>query len=196
MSAPFDFEAFISGVTVDLPREQVPIYTVIHQARIDEINDRIHEFNQQIDDLNDQIAAASDPDAPGADERESSSGATALAKERDRIIKDRDRLPKERDLLIKEQDDSAKWITLRCLSAQEYADEVAPDSKNVIDQIAAQTQGTGNEMSREDVERLRATVLHGAWNVLVENANRIVIQRMVMPDFSRTTSASRSTPES
>ena len=96
MSAPFDFEAFISGLTVDLPREQVPLYTVIHQSRID--------------DLDAQIEAASDPDAPGADEREASSGATALVR--------------ERDALVKEQDESAHWITLRCLTTQEFADEV------------------------------------------------------------------------
>lgn len=192
----FDFEAFITGLTVDLPREQVPLYTVINQARIDELNDRIHEFNQQIDDLNDQIAAASDPDAPGADERESSSGATALAKERDRIIKDRDRLPKERDLLIKEQDDSAKWITLRCLTMQEFADTAQADDKDLLDQIAAQTGGTENEMTREDVARLREALQPAAWGLLNQHANRIVEQRLVMPDFSPTTSANRSTPTS
>lgn len=165
----FDFEAFISGLTVDLPREQVPLYTVIHQSRIDE--------------LNEQIEAERDPERPeSGDDRESSSGVTALVKERDR--------------LAKEQDASATWITLRCLTAQEYADEVAPDEKDLLDQIAAQTRGTGNEMTRADVERLRGTLLHGAWNVLVEEANRIAVQRMVMPDFSRTTSANRSTPTS
>lgn len=164
----FDFEAFISGLTVDLPREQVPLYTVIHQSRID--------------DLDAQIEAATADDEPGGDDRESSSGVTALVKERDR--------------LAKEQDASATWITLRCLTAQEYADEVAPDEKDLLDQIAAQTRGTGNEMTRADVERLRGTLLHGAWNVLVEEANRIAVQRMVMPDFSRTTSANRSTPTS
>ena len=164
----FDFEAFITGLTVDLPREQVPLYTIINQARIDE--------------LDAQIEAAAAEDEPGGDERESSSGVSALVKERDR--------------LIKEQDDSAKYITLRCLTAQEYADEVAPDEKDLLDQIAAQTRGTENEMTREGVQRLRETLLHGAWNVLVDEANRVAVQRMVMPDFSRTTSASRSTPES
>lgn len=164
----FDFEAFISGLTVDLPREQVPLYTVIHQSRIDE--------------LDAQIEAAVAEDEPGGDERESSSGVSALVKERDR--------------LIKEQDDSAKYITLRCLTAQEYADEVAPDEKDLLDQVAAQTRGTENEMTREGVQRLRETLLHGAWNVLVDEANRIAVQRMVMPDFSRTTSANRSTPTS
>ena len=167
----FDFEAFITGLTVDLPREQVPLYTIINQARIDEINEQIR-----------RIEAAAADDDPGGDERESSSGVTALVKERDR--------------LVKEQDASATWITLRCLTAQEYADEVAPDSKDLLDQISAQTRGTGNELTREDVQRLRETLLHGAWNVLVDEANRIAVQRMVMPDFSPATSASPSTPTS
>ena len=166
--SPFDFEAFISGVTVDLPREQVPIYAVVHQAKID--------------DLNEQIEAASDPDAPGADERESSSGASALVKERDR--------------LIAEQDESAKWITLRCLTTQEFADSVQAKDATIVDQLAAQTRGTDNEMSRDDFQRLREVIQPAAWSLMVENANRIVGQQLVMPDFSPTTSASRSTPES
>lgn len=168
MSEPFDFEAFISGLTVDLPREQVPLYTVIHQSRID--------------DLDAQIEAASDPDAPGADEREASSGATALVR--------------ERDALVKEQDESAHWITLRCLTTQEFADEVQADGKDALDQIAAQTRGTDNEMSREDVQRLRETLQPAAWSLMLEQANRIVTQQLVMPDFSPTTSANRSTPAS
>ena len=169
MSAPFDFEAFISGLTVDLPREQVPLYTVINQARIDE--------------LNEQIEAERDPERPeSGDDRESSSGVTALVR--------------ERDALVKEQDESAKWITLRCLATQEFADEVQEDGKDALDQIAAQTRGTGNEMSREDVQRLRETLQPAAWSLMLEQANRIVTQQLVMPDFSPATSASRSTPAS
>lgn len=165
---PFDFEAFISGLTVDLPREQVPLYTVIHQSRID--------------DLNAQIEAANDPDAPDAVDRESSFGATALVR--------------ERDALIKEQDESAKWITLRCLTTQEFADEVQADGKDALDQVSAQTRGTDNEMSREDVQRLRETLQPAAWSLMLEQANRIVTQQLVMPDFSPSSSAHRSTRES
>lgn len=164
----FDFEAFITGLTVDLPREQVPLYTVINQARIDE--------------LNEQIEAANDPDAPDADDRESSFGATALVR--------------ERDALVKEQDESAHWITLRCLTTQEFADEVQADGKDALDQVSAQTRGTDNEMSREDVQRLRETLQPAAWSLMLEQANRIVTQQLVMPDFSPTTSANRSTPAS
>lgn len=168
MSKPFDFEAFITGLSVDLPREQVPIYTVVHQSRIDE--------------LNEQIEAASDSEASGADDRESSSGATALVR--------------ERDALVKEQEASATHITLRCLTAQEFADEVAADDKTVLDQIAAQTRDTDNEMTAEDVDRLRRTLPAGSWSLLVEQANRVVSQALVMPDFLPSSSASRSTPES
>ena len=165
----FDFEAFITGLTVDLPREQVPLYTIINQARIDE--------------LNEQIEAERDPERPesGVD-RESSSGVTALVR--------------ERDALVKEQDESAKWITLRCLSMQEFADTVQADDKDLLDQIAAQTGGTENEMTRDDVARLREALQPAAWGLLTHHANRIVEQRMVMPDFSPTTSASPSTPTS
>lgn len=168
MSKPFDFEAFITGLSVDLPREQVPIYTVVHQSRIDE--------------LDEQIEAASDPEASGVDDRESSSGATALVR--------------ERDALVKEQEASATYITLRCLTAQEFTDECAADDKKITDQIAAQTRGTDNEMTAEDVDRLRATIPAGSWSLLVERANHIVSQALVMPDFSPGSSASRSTPES
>lgn len=169
MSAPFDFEAFISGLTVDLPTVQVPIFGVIHQSRID--------------DLNERIEAERDPERPEAgDDRESSSGVTALVKERDK--------------LIKEQDESAQWITLRCLTTQEFADEVQPDGKTVVDQIAAQTRGTDNEMTREDVQRLRETLQPAAWAILQDHANEVVTRQMVMPDFSRITSASRTTPTS
>lgn len=168
MSA-FDFEAFISGLTVDLPREQVPLYTVINQA--------------QIDELNEQIEAERDPERPeSGDDRESSSGVTALVR--------------ERDALVKEQDDSAKWITLRCLTMQEFAETAQDSSKDLLDQIAAQTRGTDNEMTREDLQRLRETLQPAAWGLFTKHANRIVEQRLVMPDFSPTTSASRSTPES
>ena len=51
MSAPFDFEAFISGLTVDLPREQVPLYTVIHQSRIDDLNAQMTKIEAQIAEL-------------------------------------------------------------------------------------------------------------------------------------------------
>ena len=125
MSAPFDFEAFISGLTVDLPREQVPLYTVIHQSRID--------------DLDAQIEAASDPDAPGADEREASSGATALVR--------------ERDALVKEQDESAHWITLRCLTTQEFADEVQAAAGAL-----ASSFSRVRRYSRETVARSRGLV--------------------------------------
>lgn len=167
----FDFEAFITGLTVDLPREQVPLYTIINQARIDEINEQIR-----------RIEAAAADDEPGGDERESSSGVTALVR--------------ERDALIKEQDASAKWITLRCLTMQEFADTVQADDKDLLDQIAAQTGGTENEMTRADLVRLRETLQPAAWGLLTHHANRIVEQRMVMPDFSPTTSASPRTPTS
>ena len=76
------------------------------------------------------------------------------------------------------------------------ADEVQADGKDALDQIAAQTRGTDNEMSREDVQRLRETLQPAAWSLMLEQANRIVTQQLVMPDFSPTTSANRSTPAS
>lgn len=167
MSKPFDFEAFITGLSVDLPRESVPLYAVVNQSRID--------------DLNNQIEAAKDGE-PSSDERESSPGATALVR--------------ERDALVKAQEDSAKWITLRCLTTQEFADEVQADGKNILDQIVAQTKATENELSHDDVQRLRETLQPAAWSLMVDQANRIVTQQLVMPDFSPSNSTSLSTPES
>lgn len=152
----FNFEDFIAGVTVTLPREDVPLYGVVHQARIDEIDE--------------EIAQANDPERVSADERESSAGTSALTK--------------ERAALVKAQDASARMVEIRCLTAQEWVDVVQSDKTDVMDQIAAQTQGTRNEMSREDVERLRSVLTPSAWALFVSRANQIVQQQLVMPDFS------------
>lgn len=154
MPEKFDFEAFISGFDVDLPRFEVPLYRVLHQARIYEI-DR-------------EIAELSEADGP-ADERESSTGVSALVKERDR--------------LVKEQNDSAEWLELRALTAQEF-DALRPDDKTQFDQLAAQSQGTRNEMPAEAWERIKATALPGAWYLFNSQANEILSDRLVMPDFS------------
>lgn len=167
MSAPFNFEDFIAGLTVDLPREQVPLYAVVNQSRIDE--------------LNRQIDAASSTDTVQSDERETSDGVSALVR--------------ERDALFEAQEASAKWITLRCLTTPEYA-ETGEDDKDVLDQIAAQTVGTENEMTRDQVEALRGMLQPAAWSLLVTHANRIVTQQLVMPDFSPSNSARKATPTS
>lgn len=151
----FNFEDFISGVTVTLPREEVPLYGIVNQWRIDEINELLEQAQEG---------------EPGGDERESSKGMSDLVK--------------ERDALAAEQEASAKWIEIRCLSAQEWIDVVQNDDKDVIDQLSAQTQDTRNPMSREDVERLRLVLLPAAYGLLLENANRVASSRLVMPDFS------------
>lgn len=166
---PFNFEDFITGVTVTLPRAEVPIYGVVHQSRIDEIDE--------------EVARVSDPEAVGIDERESTPSSLSGLK-------------KERDALAKAQDASARWIEVRCLSAQEWVDVVVADKKDIVDQVAAQTQDTRNPMTREDVERLRSVLQPAAWALLVTHANRVVTQQLVMPDFSPSDSANRSTRES
>lgn len=181
MSEPFNFEDFISGVTVTLPREDVPLYGVVNQLRIDEVQTRIDE----IDEL---LREPRDGEAVG-DERESSKPTGDLIAERDGLLA-------ERDALTAEQEASAKWVEIRCLSAQEWIDVAQDDAKDVLDQISAQTQGTRNPMSRDDVERLRAVLLPAAWALLVNNANRVASSRLVMPDFSPSASASRSKPTS
>jgi hypothetical protein len=97
MSDTFDFEAFISGATADLERYEIPLYRVLHQARIDELDAQIKEATEK----------------GSADERESSTGTTELVAERDR--------------LVKEQDDSATWLELRSLSSQEFSDLTPAD---------------------------------------------------------------------
>lgn len=156
----FNFEDFINGVTVTLPREDVPVYGVVNQARIDEIDA--------------EIAQASDPESVSGDERESSAGTSDLEK--------------ERAALVKEQDASARPLELRCLTAQEFVDVVQANGTDLLDQIAAQTQDTRNPMDRAAVERLRSVLLPSAWALLISHANRIVEQRIVMPDFSPATS--------
>lgn len=165
MPTPFDFDSFIAGT--NLPRFEVPLYGVVHQRRIDELNQQIEKASE----------------AKAGDERESSISPVA-------------ELAAERDRLVAEQDASAKWVELRTLSAQEFS-EVANDSaKDVLDQIAAQSQGTRNEGDREKWSSVKAASLPGAWTLFIARANEILEQALVMPDFSLSDSRSQKPPTS
>ena len=157
MSTPFDFEAFIAGT--NLPRFEVPLYGVVHQHRIDE--------------LDAQIESASD--APAGDDREST-------------IDTRPDLTAERDRLHAEQETSARWVELRALSAEEFAEVANDPKKDILDQIAAQSKGTRNEADRDQWAKVKAAALPGAWTLFVARANEILEQTLVMPDFSLSSS--------
>lgn len=152
MSKTFDLEAFIAGT--DLPTFEVPLYGVVHQHRINE--------------LDEQIKAASD--TPPADERESTVSPVVEWQQ-------------ERDRLSAEQEASASWVELRALSGAEY--EAIPDGEDsLLDQIAAQSEGTRNPLDREGWGKVKAKALAGAWFLFAGRANEIVRQSLVVPDFS------------
>lgn len=159
---PFDFEAFIAGT--DLPRFEVPLYRVVHQQRINELNER--------------IAETSVPDPKHGDLRESTIAPPDLTA--------------ERDSLVKAQDESAQWVELRTLSAAEFADVAYDKDKDALDQIAAQSKGTRNEGDRDKWAQVKASVLPGAWSLFLARANEIIEQTAVMPDFSLNSSATPS----
>src|SRR5690242_9482049 len=108
MSEQFDFESFIAGT--NLPRFEVPLYGVVHQRRIDE--------------LDAQIEAASGDDTVLGDVRESS-------------IDTRPDLTAERDRLHAEQEASARLVELRALSADEFSEVANDTTKDILDQIVA-----------------------------------------------------------
>jgi hypothetical protein len=152
MPNPFDFEAFIAGT--NLPRFEVPLYGVVHQHRIDE--------------LDAEIKAARDVE--GGDERESSVSPVVT-------------LTEERDRLEAEQEASASWVELRSLSGEEY--EAVPNGEDsLLDQIAAQSQGTRNPLDRERWAKVKAKAPAGSWFLFASRANEIVRQSLVVPDFS------------
>jgi len=153
MSQNFDFESFIAGT--NLPRFEVPLYGVVHQRRIDELDAKIE-------------AAA---DAPSGDERESS-------------VNPVPEMVVERDRLQAEQEASARWVELRTLSAQEFSEVANDPAKDVLDQIAAMSQGTRNEGDRDKWASAKAAALPGAWTLFIARANEILEQTLVMPDFS------------
>lgn len=162
MSEQFDFEAFISGS--DLPRFEVPLYGVVHQRRLDELEAQISD------------ASVSDPQL--GDVRESS-------------IDTRPDLTAERDRLRDEQEASARWVELRALSADEFAEVANDTAKDILDQIAAQSKGTRNEADRDQWGKVKAAALPGAWTLFVARANEILEQTLVMPDFSLNSSKTR-----
>lgn len=141
-----------------MPKFEVPLYGIVHQHRINE--------------LDEQIKAATE--APAGDERESTvSPVVGLQEERDR--------------LAAEQDASAQWVELRALSGSEY--EAIPNGEDsLLDQIAAQSQGTRNPLDREGWGKVKAKALAGAWFLFAGRANEIVRQSLVVPDFSLNTS--------
>lgn len=196
MPETFDFEAFISGLSVDLPRFDVPLYGVLNQAEIIRHDERIAEA----DNLLAEIAAAireADESGAEADERESSDGSEELVADQERVKAERAHLVQERDRLAKEQDDSALWLELRALTAQEFADVAAFDNKEqACRQLAAQTKGTRNEMTYESWQRIREAAMPGAFSLVLARANQIVGDRMVMPDFSLGDSRTPSPPKS
>ena len=155
MSEPFDFESFIAGT--NLPRFEVPLYGVVHQRRIDE--------------LDAQIEAASVDDPNLGDVRESS-------------IDTRPDLTAERDRLHAEQEASARMVELRALSADEFSEVANDTTKDILDQIVAQSKGTRNEADRDQWGKVKAAALPGAWTLFVARANEILEQTLVMPDFS------------
>lgn len=162
MSNPFDFDAWYSGT--DLPKFEVPLYRVVNQRRIV--------------DLDEQIRKASE--TPAGDERETTvNPVTALTEERGR--------------LKAEQEASASWVELRALSAEEFYAISRDRDKDVLDQIAAQSEGTRNPGDRAKWEQVQASALPGAWTLFVARANEILEQTLVMPDFSLNGSASPST---
>lgn len=156
MSGPFDFEAYIAGT--NLPRFEVPLYGVVHQHRIDE--------------LDAQIKAAREADS--GDEREASESPLAA-------------LTEERDRLNAEQEASAQWVELRSLSGEEY-ESVPNGEDSLLDQIAAQSQGTRNPLDRDGWAKVKAKAPAGAWFLFAGRANEIVRQSLVVPDFSLTSS--------
>lgn len=165
MSEPFDFESFIAGT--NLPRFQVPLYGVVNQRRIYELDEKIERASK----------------GTSGDEREVSvSPVTALTDERDKLLAD--------------QEASARWVELRALSADEFATVSSDDKKDILDQIAAQSQGTSNEADRDRWAQIKAAALPGAWTLFVARANEILEQTLVMPDFSLTGSKNPSQPAS
>jgi hypothetical protein len=153
VSENFDFDSFIAGT--NLPRFEVPLYGVVHQRRIDELDTKIEAASEE----------------PAGDERESS-------------VSPVPEMVAERDRLHNEQEASARWVELRTLSAQEFS-EVANDAeKDVLDQIAAMSKGTRNEGDRDKWAAAKAAALPGAWTLFIARANEILEQTLVMPDFS------------
>lgn len=161
----FDFDAFIDGLDDVLPRFEVPLYRVNHEARIA--------------DLDEKIKAASDKENAGGDDRIASRGPSDLVTERDR--------------LRQEQEDSATRFELRGLSADEYAQLQKPELDQ-LDQLAMQSKGTRNEAPRETWEKLREKSLPGPWFTFTARANEIIERTLVMPDFSLSDSPTPSQP--
>ena len=153
MSEQFDFESFIAGT--NLPRFEVPLYAVVHQRRIDELDAQIERESE----------------APAGDVRETS-------------VSPLPELSAERERLHAEQEASARWVELRTLSAQEFADVANDADKDVLDQIAAMSAGTHNEGDRDKWAAAKAASLPGAWTLFIARANEILEQTLVMPDFS------------
>lgn len=107
--------------------------------------------------------------------------------EREGVQSEREALVAERDALMQEQVDSTVLFELRALNSQEYA-SVGGASVDAFDQIALQSQGTRNEAPREVWERVSASVSAMQWGMFVGHANDLILSRVVVPDFSPTTS--------
>ena len=129
-----------------------------------------------------RAALAKLPKEP-ADERESDTGARADLEARLAELE-------------AEQESSKQEFEIRALGATEYNGIASDKSKDVFDQIALQSQGTANEAPRETWERVAASVPAMQWDAFVDKANDIILSRVVVPDFSRSSSKSPKPPAS
>lgn len=128
---------------------------------------------------------------------------TTLAKIPEEVGDERESSVDERAVLTEriaaleaEQEASAMMVELRALNPQEFKDVVLDDTKDVYDQIAAQSQGTRNEGDRARWESVAAKVTAHQWGVFVEAANALVLTKVAMPDFSQNDSTTQSPPTS